>query len=74
MPVVGFLAFQSRETLALVLAAFRQALNEAGFVERQNVAIEYRFADGHTDRLPALVAELINRRVAVIVATGGDAA
>jgi putative tryptophan/tyrosine transport system substrate-binding protein len=74
MPVIGFLAFQSRRTLALVLAVFRQALNEAGFVEGQNVAIEYRFADGHTDRLPALVAELIDRRVAVIVATGGDAA
>jgi putative ABC transport system substrate-binding protein len=74
MPMVGFLAFQSRETLALVLAAFRQALNEAGFVEGQNVAIEYRFADGHADRLPALVAELIDRRVAVIVVTGGDAA
>ena len=74
MPVVGFLAFQSRQTLALVLAAFRQALNEAGFVEGQNVAIEYRFADGHADRLPALVAELIDRHVAVIVVTGGDAA
>ena len=66
MPVVGFLGFGSFDTFPLYLAAFRKGLSEIGFVEGQNAAIEYRWAEGHYDRMPELAAELVRRRVAVI--------
>jgi putative tryptophan/tyrosine transport system substrate-binding protein len=71
MPVIGFLNAQKAAGFQHLVAAFQRGLNEVGFVEGQNVAIEYRWADGQTDRLPALADELIRRRVAVIVTTGG---
>jgi putative tryptophan/tyrosine transport system substrate-binding protein len=70
--VVGFLHPSSPEPSADRPRAFRQGLREAGFVEGENVAIEYRWADNQIDRLPALAAELVQRRVAVIAAVGGN--
>ena len=74
MPVVGFLSSQSAATSAYLVAALRQGLNESGFIEGQNVAMEYRWADGRYDQLPALAAELVRRPVAVIVASAPPAA
>ena len=74
MPVIGFLHSGSPGPYGRVLAAFRQGLKEAGYVEGQNAAIEYRWAHGQYERLPALVAELIHRPVAVLAATTTPAA
>jgi putative tryptophan/tyrosine transport system substrate-binding protein len=71
MPVVGFLDPRSPEAHADRVGAFRQGLKDAGYVEGENVAIDYRWAENQMDRLPALAAELVRRRVAVIAASGG---
>jgi putative ABC transport system substrate-binding protein len=71
MPVVGLLHSQSAETFREPLRGFRQGLKEAGYVEGENVAIEHRFADNDINRLPELAAELVRRRVAVIMTGGG---
>jgi len=71
MPVVGFLNGQTSTEFAHLVAGFRRGLNEVGFVEGKNVAIEYRWAGQQYDRLPALAADLVRRRVSVIVAAGG---
>jgi putative ABC transport system substrate-binding protein len=74
MPVIGFLNSRSRQSFMETEAEFLKTLNEAGYVEGRNIAIEYRYADGAYDRLPALAADLVSRQVAVIVAGGGEAA
>jgi len=74
MPVIGFLGAPSAAPYVQYVAAIHQGLKEAGYVEGQNVRFEYRWADGHYDRLPALAADLVRRRVDVIAATGGPAA
>jgi putative ABC transport system substrate-binding protein len=72
MPVIGFLRSTSIERSAHLVAAFHQGLKETGYFEGQNVAIAYRSAEGHYDRLAALAADLVQRRVDIIVATGGS--
>ena len=74
MPVIGLLYAMSAEEWADRTAAMRQGLNESGFVEGRNVAIEYRWADGHLDRLPAMAADLVGRKVAVILEGGSSVA
>jgi putative ABC transport system substrate-binding protein len=71
VPVIGFLSSASADVYAIRLRAFRQGLKEAGYVEGQNVEIEYRWGEGHNDRLPAFAAELVRREVTVIAAAGG---
>src|SRR4051812_35798808 len=72
MPVVGFMSARGRVDSEHLVTAFHRGLNEAGFIEGQNLAIEFRWAEGQFDRLPALAADLVNRRVSVLVAVGGD--
>ena len=72
MPVIGFMSSRSPEDSVNVLAALRKGLSEGGLIEGENVGIEFRWARGAYNRLPALAAELVSRRVAVLVAVGGD--
>jgi putative tryptophan/tyrosine transport system substrate-binding protein len=74
MPVIGFLGSTSPGPYAPFVAAFRQGLSETGYVEGQNLAVEYRWAEGHYDRLPALAAGLVGRKVDLIAASGGPSA
>jgi len=74
MPVIGFLSGVSPQSYVHVVAAFRQGLKEAGYVEGQSIVIEYRWAQNEIDRLPALAADLVSRRVAVIATTGTPSA
>ena len=71
MPVVGYLGPESPQTFASRVNAFRDGLAQAGYVEGRNVAIEFRWAEGHYDRLSALAADLVDRQVALLVAPGG---
>jgi putative tryptophan/tyrosine transport system substrate-binding protein len=71
MPVIGYLSVRTLKSEASLLAAFRQGLGTGGFVEGQNVSIEFRFADGHYEQVPAMAADLVRRKVAVIFAGGG---
>jgi putative ABC transport system substrate-binding protein len=74
MPVIGYLGAQSASAFASRVRAFRQGLSETGYAEGRNVAIEFRWAEGQHDELSALAAELVGRRVAVMVAPGGPPA
>jgi putative tryptophan/tyrosine transport system substrate-binding protein len=74
VPVIGFLHPSSAEAYASLMLAFRKGLGEVGYVEGQNLIIEYRWADDHTDRLPALAAELVGQRVSVIATANATAA
>jgi putative ABC transport system substrate-binding protein len=74
MPVIGVLSPASYDPFSTFVTAFRQGLSEAGYVEGENLAIEYRFAEGHYDRLPALAADLVGRKVDLIMANSPPAA
>src|ERR1700722_6623336 len=72
VPIIGFLSSRSPADTTTLVAAFRNGLGEAGYIEGQNIAVEYRWADGQYDRLPALVADLVQRGVALLVTFGGE--
>src|SRR4051794_17418625 len=72
MPVIGFLSSGSAGPFAANVAALKQGLSETGYVERRNVVFEYRWAEGHYNRLPALAADLVGRKVDVIATSGGS--
>src|SRR5262245_42806837 len=72
MPVIGYLSSRSPDETAHLVAAFRRGLGENGFVEGQNVTIEYRWALGQYDRLPAMALELVRHPVTVLTTTGGE--
>ena len=72
IPVIGFMSGRAAEDSALIVAAFQQGLGETGFVEGQTITIEYRWARGDYNRIPALVADLVGRGVVLLVALGGD--
>ena len=74
MPVIGFLNSASPQPFENYVAGFRAGLKETGYVDGQNVAIEFRWAEGHYERLPGMAADLVRRKVAVLVATGGSPA
>jgi putative tryptophan/tyrosine transport system substrate-binding protein len=74
MPVIGFVSSLAHRDLGLVVPGFHEGLNAAGFIEGRNIAIEYRWAEGDYQRLPALAADLVNRKVAVIAAISGTPA
>src|SRR6266567_8876380 len=74
MPVIGFLSSRAPEDSDHLVAAFRRGLAEGGFVEGQNVAIEFRWARGQYDLLPAMAADLVSRGVSVLTTAGGDPA
>ena len=74
LPIIGYLSARSPDDTVHLLVAFRRSLGEGGFVEGKNVTIEYQWARGQYDRLPALAAELVRRPLAVLVSTGGDPA
>lgn len=74
IPTVGFLNSGTAEAFEDRVAKFRQGLTETGYVEGQNVTVDYRFAEGRYERLPALAADLVRRGVKILVATGGDVA
>jgi putative ABC transport system substrate-binding protein len=71
MPAIGFMSARSPSTSASLVAGFRQGLTDGGYFESQNVAIDYRWAEGHYDRLPGLAADLVQRKVALIAAVSG---
>jgi putative ABC transport system substrate-binding protein len=71
-PMIGFMSSRSERDSAYLLAAFRRGLAESGFIEGQNVTIEFRWADGNYQRLPALAADLVGRKIDLLVAVGGE--
>jgi putative ABC transport system substrate-binding protein len=71
MPVVGFLNYQSPDTITGLLRAFRQGFKDTGYIEGENVAVVYRWAENQIDQLPELADDLVRRQVAVIVTAGG---